>query len=68
MVLIDISIAQSKQDIVNFHIPVEWIATNQFALRSQGFSRSDTFQPPILVLECTVLEARDLEAKDADGK
>ena len=29
---------------------------------------SSFFQPPILVLECTVLEGRDLEAKDADGK
>ena len=26
------------------------------------------FQPPILILEVTVIEASDLEAKDADGK
>ena len=26
------------------------------------------FQPPILILQLTVIEARNLEAKDADGK
>ena len=25
-------------------------------------------QPPILILEVTVIEARELEAKDADGR
>ena len=27
-----------------------------------------SFQPPIVILHATVLEARNLEAKDADGK